>query len=65
MNLYVLFEVGGSCERFAALLADEWFLLHVDASVSVEVGLLIELLIALIEVTLIWFGSGMDQLVAL
>lgn len=64
MNLDVLFEIGGSREGLAALLADEWLLLHMDASVSVEIGLLVELLIALIEVALIWLGTGMDQLVS-
>lgn len=64
VHLYVLFEIRSGCEGLAALLADEWLFLHMDASVSVEVGLLIELLIALIEVTLIRLSPGMDQLVS-
>ena len=64
MHLDVLLEVGGGGEGLAALLADERLFLHVDASVAVEVGLLIELLIALIEVALIRLSPRMDQLVS-
>lgn len=64
MHLDVLLEVGGSSEGLTALLADERLLLHVDASMSVEIGLLIELLIALIEVALIWLRASMDQFVS-
>ena len=37
MNLGVLFEVGGGGERFAAGLADEWFLSGVYSFMSIEI----------------------------
>jgi hypothetical protein len=61
VNLHVLLEVGGGCEGFAAFIADEWLLLRVDAAMSVEIGFLVESLVALVEVALERSGPAVDQ----
>ncbi len=65
MNLHVLFEIGGCGEGFAAFLADEWFLLGVNSFVTVEVGLLVEFLVAVFVVALVWLYSRVNHFVAL
>jgi hypothetical protein len=65
MDLHMLLQVGGGREGLTALFADEGLLLGVDAPMAVEVRLLVELLIALIEVAFIGSGASVDQLVPL
>lgn len=61
----MLFQVCSSREGLTALLTNEGLLLGVDAPMSVEVRLLVELLIALVEVAFIGPGASMDQLMPL
>lgn len=65
VNLHVLLQVCSCREGLTALLTNEGLLLGVDASMAVEVRLLVELLIALVEVAFIGPGASMDQLVSL
>ncbi len=65
VNLYMLFQVSGCCEGFTAFFANEGLLLSVDASMAVEVGFLVKLLIALVEVAFIGPCASMDQFVSL
>lgn len=65
VDLDVLFEVGGSREGFAAFLTDEGLILGVDAFVPVEVGFLVEPLIAVDVVAFVGFYSLVDEPVPL
>ena len=65
MYLYVLFQVCSCREGLTAFFANERLLLGVDATMTVEIGLLVEFLIALIEVTFIGSSPSVDQLMSL